>query len=189
MASNNQRVSQPGKGDFTGREKARQSREAAAAQKERSANTTMATAAQAYEEEHGVFDPMSGQRIDGPEVTLLEVDDDDDFEDDERPFGGGHWNEDDDEPVLSGQETEEELAPILATQKEPKKRRRHTEQAYNSMVVVRLDQDIDDMTYGMDQISMSPKNYTFKEGLKYKIPYEVAEHLDERGLVRQWVSK
>ena len=52
MASNNQRISRPASGDFTGREKARQSREQAQELKERSAETTFATAEHADDVEH-----------------------------------------------------------------------------------------------------------------------------------------
>lgn len=181
--STNQRVSRPSAGDYTGREKHQQARDAAQTLKERSAETTLATAARIDEEEHGVFDGQSGERLDAQPVEV--VDDDDDV--DVVAAFGGFPGEDDDEPVLSGHESEEELAPILAARAEPRRPRR-VSRAHSADVVIRVDQDIDDMTYGMDPISQSPNNYTFKEGLKYRVPYPVAEHLAERGLVRQWVS-
>lgn len=186
----NQRAQRPAAGDYTGREKTRQGREAAQQQKERSAETTLATAERLDEEEHGVFDAQSGVRLDTPDGEI--IDDDEDVAPQAPPAfaGTGFFPDDeDDEPVLTGHESDEELAPILAARDVPRRGRRRSPRAHSADVVIRLDQDIDDMTYGMDPVSQSPNNYSFKEGLKYKVPYPVAEHLDERGLVRQWISR
>lgn len=44
-------------------------------------------------------------------------------------------------------------------------------------VVVRMAEDVDNMTYGYGN------NYTFKAGGKYKVPRPVAERLEELGLL------
>jgi hypothetical protein len=88
------------------------------------------------------------------------------------------------EPALTGRETDEELAVILANRAERPAPTR--ERAVSPMVTVRIDQDVDKMTYGMH--NGEPNNFTFKEGLQYKIPREVADHLEERGLIRQWMT-
>ena len=37
-------------------------------------------------------------------------------------------------------------------------------------------------------INGEPNNYNFKEGLAYRVPLAVAEHLQERRLIRQWIG-
>jgi hypothetical protein len=44
-------------------------------------------------------------------------------------------------------------------------------------VVIRVNEDIDDMTLGVGA------NYTFKAGQKYKVKKEVADHLEEKGYI------
>lgn len=44
-------------------------------------------------------------------------------------------------------------------------------------VIVRVNEDIDDMTLGVGTL------YTFKMGQKYKVPKAVADHLEEKGLI------
>jgi hypothetical protein len=44
-------------------------------------------------------------------------------------------------------------------------------------VVIRVNEDIDDMTLGVGS------NYTFKAGQKYKVKKEVADHLEEKGYI------
>ena len=46
-----------------------------------------------------------------------------------------------------------------------------------STVVIRVNEDIDDMTLGVGTL------YTFKMGQKYKVPKAVADHLEEKGFV------
>ena len=101
-----------------------------------------------------------------------------------EPAMPGFFHQEDQEPVLTGQEDPETVAPIIAARKvfsQPS-----PEVVRSSSVVIRVDADIDDMTYGMR--NGEPDNYTFKEGLKYRVPVQVAEHLNERNLVRQWIS-
>jgi hypothetical protein len=121
-------------------------------------------------EQNGVFDAKSGDRIDDPSTyTAVIVDDTPIFEE---------------EVILSGQEDPETVAAVVTTKKA------FTQAPgvvlKSSMVTVRVDADIENMTYGM--INGEPNNFNFKEGLAYKIPLPVAEHLNDRGLVRQWIS-
>lgn len=46
-----------------------------------------------------------------------------------------------------------------------------------STVVIRVNEDIDDMTLGVGNM------YSFKMGQKYKVPKAVADHLEEKGYV------
>lgn len=180
MASANPRnQGRPGTGDYTGRQKAAANREAHQADQERSAETQMETAAEVEDREHGVFDAHSGQRIDNH--VAIEVDD----EDEEEPaaffsFPGGET-----EKVFTGKESPEEIAPALAARKtfaRPPAGRAHSE-----IVRIRVDQDIDDMTFGM--LNGTPNNYSFKEGFQYDVPYPLAEHLNDLGLIRQFVTR
>jgi hypothetical protein len=88
------------------------------------------------------------------------------------------------EVILTGQEDPETVEPLIAARKAftPPP----VEVVRSSRVRIRVDADLEDMTYGM--FNGEPNNYTFREGLTYEVPLEVAEHLNDRGLVRQWIS-
>jgi hypothetical protein len=48
-------------------------------------------------------------------------------------------------------------------------------------VVIRTHSDIEDMTYGV--INGTPQNYTFKAGVKYSVPVDLAAYLERLGYV------
>jgi hypothetical protein len=54
----------------------------------------------------------------------------------------------------------------------------------NDKVVIRTISDIDDMTYGV--INGSPQNYTFKQGVRYSVPRDLAVYL--QGLGYLWIA-
>lgn len=162
----------PSAGDLTGRQKQQDAKEQRIASQERAAEMSMITAEENAVELNGVFDPKSGTRIDEPGAHTAVV-----VDEPQAPLY-------DEEVVLTGQEDPEVVAPVVAA-------RKTFSQApatvlRSSMVTVRLDSDIENMTYGM--VNGEPNNYNFKEGLAYKVPLSVAEHLNERGLVRQWIN-
>lgn len=181
MATTNPRhQGRPGRGDFTGRTKEKTTKEAREADQERSAELTMASARQRDDEEHGVFDPKTNVRIDSDGIE--EVNDDDAFE--EAPaqvFGFSPKNE----KVHTGKESPEEIAPAIEARKTftPPP----VELAHSAMVHVRVDEDIEDMTFGM--VNGEPNNFTFYEGLVYEVPYALAEHLNDLGLIRQYITR
>ena len=49
----------------------------------------------------------------------------------------------------------------------------------NDKVVIRTITDIEDMTYGV--INGTPQSYTFKQGVKYSVPRELAIYLEQLG--------
>ena len=49
----------------------------------------------------------------------------------------------------------------------------------NDKVVIRTISDIEDMTYGV--INGTPQSYTFKQGVKYSVPRELAQYLETLG--------
>ena len=51
----------------------------------------------------------------------------------------------------------------------------------NDKVVIRTHHDIDDMTYGV--VNGTPQSYTFKAGVKYSVPRELAAYLEGLGYV------
>lgn len=51
---------------------------------------------------------------------------------------------------------------------------------------VRIDSDIEDMTFGM--VNGEPNNFSFREGFVYDVSTDLADHLAERGLIRQWIN-
>jgi hypothetical protein len=49
----------------------------------------------------------------------------------------------------------------------------------NGKVVIRTITDIEDMTFGI--VNGAPQNYTFKAGVRYSVPVELAAHLERLG--------
>ncbi len=49
----------------------------------------------------------------------------------------------------------------------------------NDKVVIRTISDIEDMTYGV--INGTPQSYTFKQGVKYSVPRDLAIYLENLG--------
>ena len=49
----------------------------------------------------------------------------------------------------------------------------------NDKVIIRTHQDIEDMTYGV--INGTPQSYTFKAGVKYSVPRDLAIYLENLG--------
>jgi hypothetical protein len=177
-------------GDYTGREKGKISREQAEEQARAAAVMSMASAVDAQDEEHGIHDPQSQATIDhfgDRAVEIIDVDDDEEESGpvivERRPppsFGGLPQMS---EPVLTGQEPPEVVEKILAEYQRPKPRP-GVEVLQSATVIIRTDEDVEDMTYGMR--NGEPNNYTFKAGVAYKVPREIAEHLRERDLVRSF---
>jgi hypothetical protein len=164
----------PSPGDLTGRQKQAANKEVREEQASRAAEISMQDGAEAEVERHGVFDAQSGAQIDGPAGSKQAV-----MVEDPPVTRFGRPQE----QVFTGQEAPEEVLPAVADRKTftppPSVVR-------SSRVRIRVDADIEDMTYGM--VNGEPNNFTFKEGLTYEVPLAVADHLNERGLVRQWIS-
>ncbi len=51
----------------------------------------------------------------------------------------------------------------------------------NNKVIIRTHSDIEDMTFGI--VNGVPQNYTFKAGVKYSVPVELAAYLERLGYV------
>jgi hypothetical protein len=164
---------------MTGRAKEQMAKAQAQEIQEKFADTSMANAAQAEEERSGVFDAKSGERIDAPGAHEAVV-----VEEPKPSFGGRQSGE----PVLSGKESPEaaDEAAIAGRRAAVVAQASDVEVLKNAMVTIRLDSDVEEMTYGM--VNGEPNNYNFKEGLAYRVPLAVAEHLQERRLIRQWIG-
>jgi hypothetical protein len=166
----------PSAGDLTGRQKQAANKEQREEQASRAAEISMQDGAQSQAEQHGVFDAQSGAQIDGPgsrQAVVVE----------KAPVTRDRFNRPE-ETILTGQEDPDVVAPVIAAHKQftPPP----VEVVRSSRVRIRVDADVDEMTYGM--FNGEPNNYTFKEGLQYEVPLPVAEHLNDRGLIRQWIS-
>ena len=177
----------PSAGDYSGKIKADANKEALQEQRDRTAEMSLATAVENEEKQDGVFSPYSQERIDVPAPVVVEVEEQvspfgtpeekkPSFYDPERPA---------EEPVFTGYETDEQMTPYLSSRHE-----QTIPQAIvrSPMAKIRVSQDIDDMTYGFNQATGNPNNLTFKEGFVYEVDINVAEHLNQRGLVAQWVG-
>lgn len=51
----------------------------------------------------------------------------------------------------------------------------------NEKVIVRTIADIDDMTYGV--VNGTPQSFTFKAGVKYSVPADLANYLERLGYI------
>ena len=51
----------------------------------------------------------------------------------------------------------------------------------NDYVVIRTITDIDDMTFGV--VNGTPQSYTFKSGVKYRVPSHLANYLEQLGYI------
>lgn len=179
------RVTRRSPGDFTGLEKERQARESREEVQERSREVAMMSDAADEEMESGIFDGQSGARLNEPDGDVVVFD----LDDDDRPpppqIGGetppGVFGPE--EEIFTGKENPEDLPATQATR------------AFVSppaglhapTAVIRTNTDVENMTFGMR--NGEPNNYNFREGLAYKVPWDVAEHLAERGLIGQWVTR
>lgn len=54
----------------------------------------------------------------------------------------------------------------------------------NDSVIIRTISDIDDMTFGV--VNGTPQNYTFKAGVRYKVPRDLANYL--QGIGYLWMA-
>lgn len=170
--------SRPSPGDFTGKQKQSQAKEAVQDRRDRAAEMSMITAIEEDEKAGGVFDPKSGELLEGG--SGLEEVDNGGF-----PQSGFAFNPRPQEQVFTGKESESEMEPHLASSA-PAPAPVFTATIASPMVKIRTNCDIEDMTYGM--INGEPNNFTFREGYTYEVSRDVAEHLNQRSLIAQWVS-
>lgn len=54
----------------------------------------------------------------------------------------------------------------------------------NDTVIIRTNTDIEDMTFGV--IAGTPQNYSFKQGVRYKVSRDLANYLQNLGYI--WLS-
>lgn len=194
----------PSAGDFTGRQKQDLAKKAVEDLAGGNAEAFMEQKRQEELEQNGVFDAHTGQRIEdpGPSAIADIVDENGDpigFTDYESNetfspeddnvvpaiFGLGERNQ---EPIFTGHEAPEETAPAVAARRDFAQRPSNPDVGLSTLVRVRVDTDIEKMTYGLTA-SGEPNNFDFKEGLMYEIPRPVAEHLNQRGHIRQWITR
>jgi hypothetical protein len=159
---------------MTGRAKQQAAKAQVKEVSDRAEEVAMADAQERNAQQTGIWDPQSGERVDTPTAARTVVVED-------PPERGGFFQS---EPVLTGQEDPADVPTPVASKRaftQPP-----VEVARSTMATIRVDADIEDMTYGMR--NGEPNNFTFKEGVQYRVPLPVAEHLNERGLIRQWIS-
>ena len=51
----------------------------------------------------------------------------------------------------------------------------------NEYVVIRTITDVDDMTFGV--VNGTPQSYSFKSGVKYRVPRHIADYLEQLGYI------
>jgi hypothetical protein len=173
---------QPSQGDLTGRQKMASAKEASIKQQQGVIADSNAEAAEQEAKQHGVFDGKTQQRVDQKSAVLVDDDDDEEYEDDDNVEAGQFGNFYPEEQVLTGKEDPATVAPVVAQRRNPRPPKNIV---HDARVTVRFSCDIDDMTFGMR--NGEPNNYTFKEGIAYEIPYELAEHLNQLGVIGQWL--
>jgi hypothetical protein len=163
-------------GDFSGKQRADASHDALQEQRDNAARTTLASAIEEDEKRDGVFSPHTQERLDVPAAAIVEEED--------LPGDVFYRSQEPQELVLTGYETEEQMVPLLAQRDEPQIPRSVVR---SPQVKIRVNQDIEDMTYGFTAQG-APNNMTFREGFIYEVDINIADHLNQRGLVAQWVG-
>lgn len=178
------------RGDFTGRESARQAKETLTQQAEQDRDLARQQQAELDAIETEVLDPHTGQPIGNiyenetlPANDVFIVGDEEEDEDEgvgyapqqpQRPFGNPAA-----ERVFTGKETLEEQEQVPVPPVAP---RLPTFLAQSKVVRIRVNQDIENMTYGMTEAGY-PNNFNFFEGRIYEVDRELAEHMNERGYI------
>lgn len=171
-------------GDFTAREKARQAKEQQESNEADSAVTTRRRRQDADDVENGVHDPRSGQRINRVRAVADEDEETEEFDLNQlgRPRGS---DRDEGEHVFTGKESEEFLNEMAVEARTA--RPKNFEEALSPIVLVRVNQDVEKFTFGMN--GHEPNTFNLKENLVYKLPRAVAVHLDDLGYIGQWVKR
>lgn len=167
----------PSAGDLTGKIKAEAAKEQLQEQRDRSAEMSLASAIEEQEQQTGVFDPHTQERLDAPVAVVEE-------ETRSSKDSFSYVPEKGSEPVFTGYETEEQMTPFLSSRNEPVVPHSIVR---SPLVKIRVNQDIEDMTYGFNSMG-APNNMTFREGFVYEVDVNIADHLNQRGLVAQWVG-
>lgn len=163
-------------GDLTGKLKAEAAHDALQEQRDATARMSLASAVEEDVKRDGIFSPHTGERIDVPQAAVVEEED--------LPGDVFYRSQEPQELVLTGFETEEQMVPLLAQRDEPQIPRSVVR---SPQVKIRVTQDIEDMTYGFTSQGY-PNNMTFREGFIYEVDINIADHLNQRGLVAQWVG-
>lgn len=123
----------------------------------------MINQAQQVQEEDAIFDPASGDVVEGP-----------DFVDALQQVGDGVMYADEDEVIEDTEQvTHSTITPVTDEV---------VEQPQAVVVdggtrVIRLNSTLEDVTIGQNT------NYNFVEGRRYRVPVHVANHLEEKGYV------
>jgi hypothetical protein len=162
-------------GDFTGKLKAEAQHDVLQEQRDSASRMSLASAVEAEERQDGVFSPHTGERLDVPAAVV---------EEESLSADAFYRSQEPQELVLTGYETEEQMVPLLAERNEPVVPRSVVR---SPQVKIRVNQDIEDMTYGFTPQGY-PNNMTFREGFIYEVDINIADHLNQRGLVAQWVG-
>lgn len=172
---------------MTGRLKAQNAKEQQKADQENADEARRQSVETAHDDLVGVYDPKTGDRIDDDGVDVIDVDDDGEGEsefEEAAEFPQFPRLRTDQEPVFTGQEDPDTVAPIIAARRSFSQP--DVEITRATTVKIRVDQDIEKMTYGMR--NGEPNNYDFREGAVYRVEWGLYEHLNERGLVRQMIG-
>jgi hypothetical protein len=165
-------------GDMTGRQKAADAKSQHDEQMRDSAENQVQSWDDNFEQANSVFDAQTNERLDDEHTLIFDGPVDAPLDASPPPVFGRF---EDDEPVLTGRETEADMAPLLVR---PEKAVRRPAVMRSALSTVRVNSDIEQMTYGMR--NGEPNNFNFRENFKYRLPTEVAEHLEHLGYVAQW---
>lgn len=156
--------------DLTGRKQVELQEQHAEELRQREGEIALMNQAQAVVDQEGVFDPATGQRLDGPSTeevmsSVQYVDDTDEVVDvtgggDNRPVAQPvNAN-----PTLPGRPAVVEVAPQPVVVSGGQKK-------------IRVNSKLEDVTIGQGN------HFTFEEGKTYLVDAHVAQHLEEKGYV------
>jgi hypothetical protein len=176
--------SQSQAGDFTGKESARLSAEKAAELAEAQKRVGMVNQVDTIVEQEGVFDALGGGVQLSPEaenqieeVGISYADDSD------VDALGGHTPAPSD-PMRNFQDPElQQVEKVVAPNPDWLQEEDEPEVVEAPTMRFRVNEDIEDMTYGLDPKTRQPRNLNLVRGRWYTGPRHLVQHLESRGLV------
>jgi hypothetical protein len=169
------------RGDFTGQERQRLTEEKAKELAERQKEIGLVNQVDIVVEEEGIFDPITGELEELPEDAQARIEqmqeqpvvvDDDPILDPAHPAQNYDPMKD-----LRDLETKQHAKPVVTNPMEVQDLGPEPITVDDEWRVVRVNTDIEEMTYGVEH------NYTFLRGRRYRVPRDLYDWLESRGVV------
>ena len=169
----------PQRGDYTGQQRKKLAEQQAAELVERQKEVGLINQIDTVREEEGIFDPTTGEMLelsDEARAKITELEQPVTIEDDPilDPTGGRNYD-----PMRNLQPVEVQQVPKVPSPNalEVQDLGDHPLTVEEEWRVIRVNTDIEEMTYG------AGNNLTFLRGKRYRVPRDLYDWLEDRGVV------